>query len=177
MKLWKKLLLSTVGLIALLVLIGFVLPSSASVTRAQIIRAPVNIIHSQIASLQRWPEWTAWTTNRFPDLVYKFEGPDMGMGARMIASGKTSGDGVVTITRSEPSRGIDYMLDFEHGLQVFHGTIALQQIPNAVKVTWTLKTDVGLNPVKRWASLLMGNLMGGDMEISLAKLKSKLEPL
>ena len=42
-------------------------------------------------------------------------------------------------------------------------------------VTWTLDADLGRNPVKRWAGLALGALMGGDMEKGLANLKRELE--
>ena len=42
-------------------------------------------------------------------------------------------------------------------------------------MTWMLDVDLGANPLKRWAGLALGSLMGGDMEHGLAKLKLNVE--
>ena len=93
----------------------------------------------------------------------------------MIAAGKSSGDGTVKIVQAEPTSGIAYSLDFNHGVQVFAGAIRYTNTPDGLRVTWTLDADLGMNPLKRWAGLGMGSLMGGDMEHGLARLKAQME--
>ena len=93
----------------------------------------------------------------------------------MIAAGKSSGDGTVTIVEADPASGITYALDFNHGMQVFAGAIRYTNTFDGLRVTWTLGADLGVNPLKRWAGLGMGSLMGGDMEHGLAKLKVYVE--
>ena len=175
MKAWKKLALGMAVLLTVLLLVGCLLPRHAQVTRSMTLRAAPETVFERVATLRRWPEWTAWTTNRFPDLVYRFEGPEQGVGAILIAAGKSSGDGTVKITRAVPAEGVTYTLDFNHGSQLFDGLIGFTNSPDGLRVTWTLTTDLGANPVKRWAGLAMGSLMGGDMAEGLAKLKTQVE--
>jgi len=175
MKLWKKLLLGLMGLIVVLILIGLLLPSQRRIQRSILTRGKSEEAFKLVAALNRWPEWTAWTTNRFPDLTLRFEGPETGAGATMIAAGKSSGDGTVKIVEADPTSGIAYTLDFNHGMQVFVGAIRYNNTPDGLRVTWTLDADLGINPLKRWAGLAMGTLMGADMERGLAKLKVQVE--
>ena len=175
MKLWKKLLLGLLALAVLFVVVGFFLPSRARVERSLNMRTTPDAIFPRVATLSRWLEWTAWTTNRFPDMQMNFSGPSSGVGAVMMAEGKSSGNGTVTITRAEPAQGIWYDLDFEHGTQLFRGSITFDSVNDGMKVTWAIETDMGWNPFKRWAGLVLDKLMGGDMAEGLARLKSHAE--
>lgn len=175
MKLWKKLLLGLLALVVLFAVLGCFLPSRARVERSLSIGATPETLFPQVATLTRWPEWTAWTTNRFADMRIKFSGPTSGVGAVMLAEGKSSGSGTVTITRAEPAKGVCYDLDFEHGTQLFHGSITFDTTNDETKVTWVIETDMGANPFKRWAGLVLDKLMGGDMAAGLANLKQQVE--
>jgi hypothetical protein len=175
MKLWKKLLLGFLALVFLFMVIGFFLPVKQHIERSIIVRGKPEEVFNLVASLKRWPDWTAWTTNRFRDMTLRFEGAESGVGALMIAAGKSSGDGTVKIVEADPTSGIAYTLDFNHGMQVFAGAIRYNNTPDGLRVTWTLDAGLGINPLKRWAGLGMGSLMGGDMERGLAKLKVQVE--
>ena len=148
--LWKRILLGAASLILLFTLAGFLLPAKARVERAERIRSSPQSVHQHIATLRRWPEWSAWTTARFPDMTTRFEGPESGVGAVMIARGKSSGDGTVRITRAEPNEGMWYELDYDHGAQIFRGVILYEPSGDGLRVAWSLETDMGLNPFKRW---------------------------
>lgn len=175
MKRWKKILLGAVAFVVLLILAGWLLPSHRRIERSISLRAEAQDVFNMIATLQRWSEWTAWTTNRFPDMTIRFEGPESGVGATMIAAGKSSGDGVVKIIEADPASGITYTLNFNHGVQLFTGAIRYTNLADGLRVNWTLEADLGVNPLKRWAGLAMGSLMSGDMEQGLANLKHKAE--
>ena len=173
---WPK--RSMLGLLVLLVLcigIGFFLPAKQHIECSIIVRGKAEEVFHVLATLKRWPDWTAWTTNRFPDMTLRFEGAESGVGATMIAAGKSSGDGTVKIVEANPASGIAYALDFNHGMQVFAGAIRYTNTSDGLRVTWTLDADLGVNPLKRWVGLAMGSLMGGDMEHGLAKLKVQVE--
>ncbi len=175
MKLWKKLLFGFVGIVCVLISASWLLPSQRRIERSILTRGKAEDVFGLVATLKRWPEWTAWTTNRFPDLTMRFEGPEIGVGATMVAAGKSSGDGTVTITTADSASGIDYTLDFNHGTQVFAGSIHYSNASDGLRITWTLDADLGANPLKRWGGLAMGALMGGDMEQGLGNLKRRVE--
>ena len=172
---WLRWLGAALGLAILLLAAGLLLPDRARITRSITLRAPPEAVFERLATLRHWPEWTAWTTNRFPDLVYRFDGPAQGVGATLIATGQSSGDGTVRIVRAEPGAGVDYTLDFNHGTQLFDGTLHYASAPDGLRLTWTLEARLGGNPLKRWAGLAMATLMAGDMETGLARLKTQVE--
>ena len=175
MKLWKKLLLGLLAFLVLCIGVGFFLPAKQHIERSIVVRGKAEEVFPVLATLRRWPDWTAWTTNRFPDMTLRFEGAESGVGAMMIAAGKSSGDGTVKIVKADPTTGIAYTLDFNHGMQIFAGAIHYMNTPDGLRVTWTLDAELGVNPLKRWAGLAMGSLMGGDMEHGLVKLKVQVE--
>ncbi len=172
---WKRILLSLAASLMLLIVVGFLLPGRAHIEKSILMCARMDAVFPKIATLKRWPEWSAWTVARFPDMKTRFEGPESGVGAVMIAEGKSSGDGTVTITGAEPGKGVWYDLDFEHGTQLFRGAITLNPSAEGLKVSWSLETEMGWNPLKRWGGLFLGTLMGGDMAEGLTKLKSEVE--
>lgn len=175
MKRWKKIILGVLATVGLFIAVGFLLPARVHVERSAVMNARPEAIFPHVATLKRWPEWTAWTTNRFPDMTMRFEGAESGAGAVMIAEGKSSGNGIVRITQAEPAKGVWYELDFEHGTQLFQGAVTFQPSGDALKVKWRLETDLGANPLKRWAGLLLDKLIGGDMATGLANLKLLVE--
>lgn len=175
MRRWKKILLSAIAFVILLILAGWLLPSHRRIERSITLQAKSETVFDMVATLRRWPDWTAWTTNRFPDMMIRFEGPESCVGATMIAAGKSSGDGAVQIIAADPASGISYTLDFNHGLQMFNGAIRYTNLPDGLRVTWTLDADLGASPFKRWAGLAMASLMSGDMEQGLANLKRSAE--
>ena len=159
----------------LLLVVGLMLPTNQHIERSIILRGEGGDVFPLLASLRRWPEWTAWTTNRFPDMTLRFEGPDSGVGAVMMAAGKSSGDGAVRISSADPGAGIAYTLDFNHGAQLFAGAIRYTNTPEGLRVNWTLAAELGRNPLKRWLGLGMESLMGGDMKKGLENLKKEVE--
>jgi hypothetical protein len=173
MKLIKKLLLVTVGLILVLAAIGMFLPSKYHVERSVTIRSSPDIIFPHLSKLNAWPEWTAWNTARYPDMKTTFTGPESGQGAQYYWEGSQVGKGSIKITSADPKRGIDYDLDFEGNPA--KGGITMTQESDGVKVTWWNDGDLGMNPVGRYLGLMMDRFMGPDFETGLSNLKKRVE--
>lgn len=175
MKVFKKVLLVLVALVAVFLVVGFFLPGSYRVERHIVIRAKADPVFTKVNTLKHWPEWTAWTVARFPDMKLNFSGPEAGGGAVYSWTGKTSGDGTLKLTRSEPGKLIAYDLDFEHGKYLSKGEITFLPEGEAVLVRWTNSGDLGANPVNRWFGLLMDKMMGPDLQTGLDNLKKQAE--
>ena len=176
MKKWLKRILLGLCLVALLAwACSYLLPATTRIVHTVRIQAAPETLYPRLATLRRWPEWTAWNTNRFPDVQFEFRGPATGVGSTMIARGKSSGDGAVEITRADPARGVDYQLDFEHGRQIFLGSIICETNSGALDVTWTLQAKWAGHPLKRYVGLVLDPLMGGDMQQGLDNLKRECE--
>lgn len=175
MKLLKLLAVGFGVLVAVLVLIGFLLPQTYHVERSLIIRAKPEQIHAQVDNLKQWPEWTAWTVARFPDMKIRFEGPESGEGAIYYWEGKQTGAGKLKLTASDPAKGVRYDLDFENGKYLSKGGLAYEATADGTRVTWSNDGDLGGNPINRWFGLMMDRMMGPDFATGLKNLQSRLE--
>jgi uncharacterized protein YndB with AHSA1/START domain len=162
------------GVVVILLGIGFVLPSTFRVERSVEVRAPADRIYSLIASPREWTRWTVWN-RRDPAMKIDFSGPPSGAGARWSWQSATEGNGSMLFTDAQPGTKVDYRLTFpDMGMQS-SGALTLTPADGAVRVTWTNEGDVGSSPVNRWFAVFMDELVGPDFEAGLANLKTLAE--
>ncbi|MBC8000955.1 MAG: hypothetical protein H7X97_00080, partial [Opitutaceae bacterium] len=81
MKILKAIAIRLVLLVIILAVVGLFLPGTYHVERSVTITASSSDIYPYLNSLKKWPEWTAWTVAKFPDMKISFEGPESGAGA------------------------------------------------------------------------------------------------
>lgn len=175
MKALKKVVLIVLLIPIALVIVSLFLPSTYRVERRVTMSARPAAVFPHINTLKQWPEWTAWTVAKYPDMKMSFTGPEVGVGASYSWEGQSTGRGTLKITRSEPERGIGYDLDFENGKYVSKGAITLEPSGESVSVTWSNEGDLGWNPVSRFFGLFMDKMMGPDFEEGLRNLQKKVE--
>ncbi len=175
MKIVKGIIISIVGLIAVLAVIGFFLPREVHVERSVYIEAPPAEVFRLINDMREFNTWSPWY-ERDPNAVYTFEGPPAGVGAKMTwaSDDPNVGSGTSEIIASEPNRLIRTQLDFgEQGDAV--AFYKLEPKGSGTQITWGFDTDMGANPVGRYFGLLMDSWVGGDYEEGLANLKKVAE--
>jgi hypothetical protein len=170
----KKLLIVLVVLAGVVVGVGFLLPSKFHVERSVVIQKDASAIHPLIANPSRWPEWSAWTKENYPEMVATYEGPAEGVGAKSNWKDPKNGNGGLVITKSDPATGIVYDLTFEN-CEPSTAAIAYTKAEGGTQVTMSVDGDVGSNPFYRYLGLLMDKFMGGDFEKGLNKLKTVVE--
>jgi hypothetical protein len=172
----KKIILVVLLIPIVLVGISVLLPAHYQVRRTLVMPAKPEAVFAMVNTLKQWPEWTAWNVVRYPDMQISYAGPESGVGAAYSWSGKSSGNGTLKLTSSDPAKGVTYDLDFEHGKYVSKGQILLRPVADAVEVTWINEGNLGWNPVDRYFGLLMDRMMGPDMETGLRNLQRRVEP-
>jgi hypothetical protein len=175
MRILKRALLALGAAVVLLAGIGLLLPSSYSVERSVTIQASPEEVFNHLQTLKGWPEWTAWTVQRYPDMKVSFSGPDQGVGAVYVWNGEEVGAGSLKLTGADPSRGVTYDLDFDNGQFLSKGEIRMEPAGDQVKLTWINRGDLGWNPINRYFGLMIDGVMGPDFETGLNNLKNKLE--
>ena len=175
MKILKRTLLVIVGFVVIAAVVGLCLPSTYKVERSASMKAKPKVVFSYLNTPKRWPEWTAWTKERFPDMTIAFSGPESGVGATYSWEGESVGRGTLKITGSEPGKGVDYDLDFDGGKYLSKGTLKMTEEGDVVKVTWTTEGALGNNPIHRYFGLLMDKFMGSDFEAGLKNLQNRVE--
>lgn len=175
MKALRRLLLPVAVLAVVLAVIGVFLPPTWEVQRSVLIQAKPEQIFPHVNELKRWQTWSAWTTERYPDMKVTFSGPESGVGAQSAWEGEESGEGKLTLTQSDPAKGIAFDMVMDHGLFKSSGSIAFAPEGQATRVTWRNTGDVGDNPYMRYFGLLMDMNMGPDLELGLNNLKRVVE--
>ena len=72
-------------MLIILAVIGLLLPSQVQVERAIAVAAPADKIYRLINDLRKFNEWSPWH-RRDPDITYRFEGPESGVGSKVYWS-------------------------------------------------------------------------------------------
>lgn len=175
MKILRRILVVLGVLLFVLIAVSQLLPSEYHVERSVMIQAKPEAIHPWINNLKKWPEWSAWTTAKDSTLVYTYEGPEEGTGAVSKWEGKKMGQGEMTLTESDPQKGVKFNLSFEQGKYRSKGFFTFEPDGDATKVTWGFDGDVSRSPLDRYFSLLMDKMVGPDFEEGLRNLKQKAE--
>lgn len=175
LKALKYIALTILLLNAALLLGSFFLPRQWRVERSAVIAAKPEAVWEFIASFKRWPEWTAWSTEADPDVKFTYEGPAEGVGAISKWNGPRIGGGRLAVKRSEPATGLWYEFTFDGERSRTQGQLALSAEAAGTRVTWTSEGDLGPNPLARYSTRMIDKTVGGAVEQSLAKLKTKVE--
>lgn len=174
MSVLKSFLVCLAVLVAFVMATGLFLPSAWYVDRSILIEAPPEAIHRYVATPNLWAEWCPWTRGGEAPAI-GFAGPQTGAGAALLWDGETSGGGSLTITESDPRRGVAYDLRIgKLGIEAV-GALVFSPEPSGTRVTWSSSGDVGGNPFRRFFVLCYGGLMGPDFERGLAGLKRRVE--
>jgi uncharacterized protein YndB with AHSA1/START domain len=172
MKILKNIILGVIALIVIMAVIALVaLPRQSKVERSVVIAAPAEVVFDQVNDLKKNEAWSPWKDSTMK-LSY---GPvTAGKGARSSWTSKNMGNGTMTIEESVPSSAITIGLDFgAMGQAKALWTFAPEG--EGVKVTEVMASDAGMNPAKRWMSLMSDKMVGPYFERGLAALKQVSE--
>jgi effector-binding domain-containing protein len=173
----KKIALSIVALVVLVLAVGMLLPRNVHVERTITILAPRATVFALVDGFKSFSKWSPWA-EKDPNATYAFSGPDFGAGAKMSWTGdpKKVGSGSQEILEAKPFDAVTSQLDFgPQGKAVARFSLAPDG--GGTKVTWRLDSDMGAGPVGRWFGLVMDRMIGPDFEHGLANLKRYAESL
>mgnify|MGYP000591341799 CR=1 FL=1 len=76
----KKTVVALLGLIAVLVVVGFFLPAKTTVVRTVQVQAAPGVVYALVADPKRWNDWAAWN-RRDPAMAITYSGAASGAGA------------------------------------------------------------------------------------------------
>ena len=144
----KKLLTGLVFAAALVAVAALFLPTAWRVERSVLIEGELDQVHSRVERLDQWRDWTVWNRDADPGLMWEYEGPLRGEGSVMRWRGE-GGTGELVIRSSARGAGITYHLSEDGGRSQAQGAIGYLQLPDGVRVTWTLTGELGWNPYLR----------------------------
>jgi len=169
----KKLLVALVVLIAVVVAVGFLLPSTIHIERNTVIQAPASAVFPYLNNYRLFNSWSPWA-KKDPSTRYTYTGPESGVGAKLSWDGKEMGQGSQQIIESEVDRRVKVALDFGEMGQAT-ATYTLQAEGDGTKVTWAFDEQFGNNLLARYFGLVLERFLGPDYEQGLANLKAVVE--
>jgi effector-binding domain-containing protein len=177
MKILKVIILSLVVLVAIAAVVGFISPAHVHVERSLTIKAPSEIIHSQINELKNWTKWSPWyKMDSTMQIEYNTVASGAGAGYKWVSNDKKVGCGEMTITSSTKDSISTAMNFSDNGIATANFILSGSGNPNdssngQTNVTWTMDMDMGMNPVGRIFGLFMDKMVGSDFENGLKNLK------
>ena len=174
MALLRKMILIVGGLLVVLALIGFMLPSHYAVERSIVIEAPPEDVYPNLVDLREWQQWGVWF-KRDPDMEIHYSGPDRAVGMRSSWQSESEGSGEMEITELEHNKKVVYQLYFPDYEMGSTGYFELEDLETGTRVTWRDEGQVGNNPVDRYFVLMIDDLLGPDFELGLENLKTVVE--
>jgi uncharacterized protein YndB with AHSA1/START domain len=173
-KIIKSIVLLLVVAVAVVVGGAYVIPPVAHVERAIAINAPPEKIFPIVSDMRRFNEWSPWYAID-PAADYRFEGPEQGVGQKMVwSSAKPEvGKGSQTIVELEVDRKIVTEIDFAT-MGKARSVLSLAPIDTGTSVVWTFETPAD-GIMERWASLMFDSWIGADYVKGLSLLKQLAE--
>jgi hypothetical protein len=174
-KIVKGIGIALIAFFALIVIVGLLLPSELTIERSVRIKAPAGSIYPLISDFRSG--WTRWNTfdDEDPGIRYTYEGPASGVGAVQKWTSDRMGDGVMTITRADPEKGVEF--DLVIGPQPFalKGSLLMEPEGGATRLEWTDRLDLGKSPFRRLMGPLLGKMIGSSFERSLDTIRQLAE--
>lgn len=178
MKILKYLLLSLLGLVILVLVIGLFLKKEYSVEREIIIDKPSSEVFSYVKYLKNQDNYSTWATMD-PAMKKEFKGTDATVGfvAAWESENPDVGKGEQEITGIEENMRIDYELRFIEPFETKDHTYLITKSVNdsSTSVIWGF--DGKMNYPSNIVMLFMDfdKMLGDDLEGGLRNLKSILE--
>ncbi len=153
---------------------SFLLPAQAVVTRSTEIAAPPAKVFAIVGDLRRFREFSPWA-DLDPNIDYKFEGTESGLGQimRWSSNNPEIGTGTQTIIDYDPPNYLALAVNLgSMGRSVASWDIVPSN--TGTRVTWGFKSKLKGIPAK-WFGLMFDRRIGDDYEKGLAKLKEVAE--
>jgi len=173
MKIAIKVLKYLVGIVVVLLAVGFLLPSGYSAQRSVTVNAPAEKVFPLVANQKEWKRWSVWN-QRDPNMVMAYSGPEAAAGSKWSWKSKSEGNGGMEWSAVEPNKRVGFILTME-GMTPASGDLKFAPDGAGTKVTWTMNGDAGMNPVFRWFGLFMDKMVGPDFDAGLQNLKKLAE--
>lgn len=174
----KKILIAVLAVVAALVVVVAMQPSTYNVSRTTSIGAPPATVFALANDFHQWDAWSPWA-KLDPAIKTSYEGPSAGAGAVYTWVGNDKvGEGRMTLLESKPNELVRIKLEF---LKPFASTSTTEFTfgggeGELTGVTWSMTGDN--NFMAKAACLFMGGMdkmIGPDFEKGLAQMKTTAE--
>ena len=167
------------GLLAVIVVAGLLMPSQYAIARKDTIAASATAVHAFVGHLEKWPEWMPWEQED-PSVITSLSDKTTGVGAKQSWTSSKAGDGEVEFTACDENTGIAYDMTFIMKDKRAPAKASIRYAPagDGTEVTWSMAGDLAsmMPPVLRGLMKpIMCRMIGKNFARGLASLKEKVE--
>lgn len=167
------------GLGAIALIAGFLLPSQVHVERQTLINASPEKVFDRISDFNAWSAWSPWA-NIDPNATLEIQGSGVGQTMKWSSKNPNVGKGSQEITQLNAPHQLKTHLDFgEMGKSDVSFT--LEPVEDKTKVTWSFDSDMreGVplikKPINTFFGFFMDSMLGKTYEEGLSNLKTVVE--
>lgn len=170
----KRLFALLLAFVVVLIVVGFLLPTTVTVERSRLIEQPPEVLFEVLTDMRHFVQWAPWTSGD-ADVDYRLEGPPSGEGATLVWNQESEGGGGrLWIVSADAPRKVD--LDLELGESEAESWFTIEAEGNGQRVSWGMQMQFGaLDLVGRYAGLLLPGLVGGEYREGLERLDAYLD--
>ncbi|MEO0336989.1 MAG: SRPBCC family protein [Pseudomonadota bacterium] len=161
------------GFTATIAILFLLTENSVTVKREKIVDSNSLVIFKRLESNRGYQSINPYKTQD-EDLKIELFGPDAGVGSGFKFSGK-DGTGTQTLSASIPGKRVQYDIDLGAMGKSQQQIDLEEQAPGKTKVTWTMRMNLGYNPLMRVFGLFADKIVGPSFEIGLNNIASQAE--
>lgn len=171
----QKLLYGVGGLLALLIVIGFILPAKGRFVVSAEVDAPAATVFALVNDMRRVDAWLP-IGDLDANAQVVFSGPARGIGSTRTWDGVVAGSGTQTITESRPHSYIEMRINYGEPAET-KTWFELTDGGARTLVSWGYEHDYGLNVVGRYVGAMITGVIRREYEQGIANLKDYAETL
>ncbi len=173
MRILKFIGLGLLGVIVLLLVISFFLPSKVHFERSATINGKPADVFKLVNNLKSWEMWSPWY-RKDPNIKMTYGDTLEGAGAfySWKSENKNVGNGTMKIVSSNPTDSLKTEMNFMEQGVAYSGFLFAAD-GDKTKLIWTMDSDAGMNPIKKlFGFFLMDKMLGPDFDAGLHNLDS-----
>lgn len=172
----KKTLIALVVIVAALVVVIAMQPSSFRIERSAKVTAPPAAVFEHVNDFRKWNAWSPWD-KLDPNMERKFDGPEAGEGAVYSWAGNSDvGEGKMTIVESKPAELVLINLEFIKPMEATNESrFDFKPEDDGTLVTWSMKGENNFIGKAFCLVMDMDKMVGDKFEEGLASLKKVSE--
>ena len=163
------------AVVALLIVVGLLLPRHSRVEVSMPVDAPPATVYALVNDFRRVDLWSPRTATD-PNARIVFSGPNRGVGATVTWDGVIVGSGTQTIVESRANEHVATTINPGEPGEA-RTWFDIEREDGKTGVTWGFAHDHGLNLVGRYFALLLSGVVKRDYENGIRALKELAESL
>ena len=160
-------------LVLIVLAVGYFLPRDFEIESSIDIAAPPDRVFEMLNSLPEWQHWSTWNEERVEGLAIRYGKIKEGVGAVQTWT-DARGSGKLWITKSEPSKSLEYKLKFGDFPEMF-SRLELFPSQSGTRIEWTSEGSLPDGAFYGYSALLFPIQMTHQYEQSLNRLKEIIE--